>query len=128
MKNHRSGDVELVVPTGSCGNIAAGFIARSMGFNIKLVAAVNENDIVSRFLTKGDLSTDTEVLGTWAPSMDVQNAYNIERILLAASGSNFRQVGQLMNEFYATKKVQIPPDLMAKIRHVITGTFLCPFS
>ena len=124
MKNHSRAKVEIVVPTGACGNIAAGFIARKMGFDMQIVAAVNENDIVSRFLTKGDFSVSKEVVGTWASAMDIQIPYNVERILLAATGINIHEVGQLMFEFDRTKKVQIPAEMMAKVRQVITGEFL----
>ena len=52
---------EIVIPTGACGNIAAGCVAYKMGVPLRLVAAVNENDIVSRFIRNGDFSVSPEV-------------------------------------------------------------------
>ena len=45
-----------------------------MGIPIDLVACVNANDVVARFLDQGDYSVDTErpTISTWATAMDIQ--------------------------------------------------------
>ena len=45
-----------------------------MGIPIDLVACVNANDVVARFLDQGDYSVDTDqpTIGTWATAMDIQ--------------------------------------------------------
>ena len=45
-----------------------------------LVLATNENDILSRFVLRGDYSKG-EVVPTVSPSMDIQMASNFERYL-----------------------------------------------
>ena len=45
-----------------------------MGIPIDLVACVNANDVVARFLDHGDYSVDTDrpTISTWATAMDIQ--------------------------------------------------------
>ena len=45
-----------------------------MGISIDLVACVNANDVVARFLDQGDYSVDTDrpTISTWATAMDIQ--------------------------------------------------------
>ena len=45
-----------------------------MGIPINLVACVNANDVVARFLDQGDYSVDTDrpTISTWATAMDIQ--------------------------------------------------------
>jgi len=64
--------VEIVIPTGACGNIASGYVAHSMGLPVRMVAAVTPNDIVHRTLQSGDFSLSEVVLQTWATAMDIQ--------------------------------------------------------
>merc|ERR1740128_889157 len=58
--------VEIVIPTGACGNIASGFVAYEMGLPFRMVAAVTPNDIVHRTLQTGDFSLSEVVLQTGA--------------------------------------------------------------
>ena len=43
-----------------------------MGLPIKIVCAVNNNDIVYRTLTQGDYSMADKVVPTYATAMDIQ--------------------------------------------------------
>ena len=54
------------------GQILAGFLAREMGFPIKLVATVNSNDILARTFENGDYSPAPDVATSLAPAMDIQ--------------------------------------------------------
>jgi threonine synthase len=75
--------VAFSVPTGNFGDIFAGYIAKKMlpeGSISKLVLATNSNDILTRFVNKGDYSLG-EVVVTSSPSMDIQAASNFERYL-----------------------------------------------
>ena len=81
MKTTGSDKIRFSVPTGNFGNIFAGYIAYKMGLPIEqLILATNENDILTRFFTKGDYSIK-EVVPTLSPSMDIQQASNFERYL-----------------------------------------------
>ncbi|MBU3982772.1 MAG: threonine synthase, partial [Proteobacteria bacterium] len=75
--------VDFAVPTGNFGDIFAGYIAKRMlpeGTIRKLLLASNTNDILTRFVTRGDYSLG-EVVATSSPSMDIQAASNFERYL-----------------------------------------------
>uniref|UniRef100_A0A8I3WWS3 Threonine synthase-like 2 n=1 Tax=Callithrix jacchus TaxID=9483 RepID=A0A8I3WWS3_CALJA len=64
--------VEVVVPTGAAGNLAAGYIAQKIGLPIRLVVAVNRNDIIHRTVQQGDFSLSEVVKSTLASAMDIQ--------------------------------------------------------
>ncbi|XP_059506334.1 threonine synthase-like 2 isoform X2 [Stegostoma tigrinum] len=66
--------VEVIVPTGAAGNITAGSIAQMMGLPIRLVAVVNENDIIHRTIQNGDFSLAESIKASLAPSIDIQLA------------------------------------------------------
>ncbi|NXU56039.1 THNS2 protein, partial [Turnix velox] len=108
-------EVEIVVPTGGGGNITAGCIAQKMGLPIRLVAVVNSNDIIHRTVQRGDFSLSGGVKATLAPAMDIQEPYNVERILWLLSGSDSSRVKKLMEQFSASKSLQLPEDLHRKL-------------
>ena len=60
-----------------------------MGIPIDLVACVNSNDVVARFLKEGDYSVDSEIPTkcTWATAMDIQVTYVWFRYNLLATTS-----------------------------------------
>ncbi|KJE98224.1 threonine synthase-like protein [Capsaspora owczarzaki ATCC 30864] len=109
-------EVSVVVPTGACGNIASGMLARQMGLPIKMVAAVNQNDIVHRALTTGVFSLAGNVVVSLAPSMDIQVPYNLERILYLASNRDHELVTKFWTQFEHTGSATIPEPLLASLR------------
>ena len=54
-----------------------------MGIPIDLIACVNANDVVARFLTLGDYSVESDkpTKITWATAMDIQVLYNIIHLI-----------------------------------------------
>jgi len=77
----KSEKVLFSVPTGNFGDIFAGYVACKMGLPVeKLLLATNENNILTRFINKGDYSVG-DVVQTLSPSMDIQVASNFERYL-----------------------------------------------
>ena len=75
--------IDFSVPTGNFGDIFAGYIAKNImpqGAIRKLILATNENNLLTRFVTRGDYSV-SEVVATSSPSMDIQVASNFERYL-----------------------------------------------
>ncbi|XP_050397978.1 threonine synthase-like 2 [Patella vulgata] len=114
-------EVEIVVPTGGCGNITAGCIARKMGLPIKLVCAVNENDCVDKIVKEGSFVTKPTI-STIAPSMDIQMPYNMERIWSVATNGNGNLINQLMTDLNQTSNIQLPGTLQNQVRSYI-GSF-----
>lgn len=93
--------MDFSVPTGNFGDIFAGYIAKHLlpeGTIRKLILATNANDILSRFVTKGDYSKN-QVQGTSSPSMDIQAASNFERYLYYLLDKNGNRTAEAMLEF-----------------------------
>ncbi|XP_073467093.1 threonine synthase-like 2 [Aquarana catesbeiana] len=112
--------VEIVVPTGGAGNITAGCIAQKMGLPIQLVAAVNKNDIIHRAIQHGDFSLgDTEK--TLASAMDIQEPYNMERILWLIADGDSGKIKAMMEEFNAKKELRLPTELHKKLQGMMTS-------
>ena len=85
-------------------------------------SAVNENDIVSRFVSGGDFSVSPATVATWASAMDIQIPYNVERILLAVTDVDVERVAGLMTKFDSDLRVDIPSDIMKRVRDVIADS------
>jgi threonine synthase len=97
--------VAFAVPTGNFGNVYAGYAAARMGLPVaRFVIGSNSNDILTRFVETGTLST-ADVQPTLSPSMDIQVSSNFERLLydlydgatatLTEAMAEFRKSGRL---------------------------------
>lgn len=108
--------VNFVVPTGNFGNIFAGYAAYRMGLPInKLVLATNENDILHRFISKGDYSL-ADVKATYSPSMDIQVASNLERYLYFLFKENGAKVSDAVNELKNTGKISFSNEEISEVQ------------
>lgn len=106
-------EVLFCVPTGGLGNISSGMLARGMGFPVKFLAAVNENDTVYRALERGVYETPPTVLKTLSCAMDISVPYNMERIFHCFSLGDGEVVSQIMREFERSGSCVLPPALLA---------------
>ncbi|KAK3599421.1 hypothetical protein CHS0354_036440 [Potamilus streckersoni] len=116
-------EVQIIVPTGACGNVMSGCVARKMGLPVQFVCAVNKNDIVSRTISSGDFSM-TEVTPTLATAMDIQMPYNMERIWYLYSNGDTKLIRKLMQEFENNSKTQVPEELAVQVRKAIVDTYV----
>jgi threonine synthase len=108
------------VPTGNFGNVFSGWIARRMGAPIDdFIVASNANDILTRFVNDGDMST-RDVVPTLSPSMDIQVSSNFGRLLFEMNGRDGGITAEQLGRFRATGRLEIEPDQAAD--H-IDGTF-----
>lgn len=110
--------VTYTVPTGNFGNIFAGFVAKRMlpeGAIKRLVLATNENDILYRFITRGDYSLG-QVVPTISPSMDIQVASNFERYLYYLWGEDPVRVREGMESFKDTGRLTFSREELEKVR------------
>lgn len=101
------------VPTGNFGDIFAGYIAKRMlpeGSIRQLVLATNANDILARFINKGEYALG-KVVQTSSPSMDIQAASNFERYLYYLVDKEPERVRELMNEFAESGRIDLSPHL-----------------
>ncbi|MFN3504830.1 MAG: threonine synthase [Caldimicrobium sp.] len=110
-------EARFSVPTGNFGNIFAGYLAkRILGYGIdKLILATNENDILARFVNKGDYSAK-EVIPTISPAMDIQIASNFERYLFYFYEENPEKTAKAMENFTRNKKLSFSQEELVKVR------------
>jgi threonine synthase len=105
-----TGPCDVAVPTGNFGNIFAGWIARQGGAPIeRLIIGSNSNDILTRWARTGDL-TQTGVVPTLSPSMDIQVSSNHERLLFELLGRDGAATADLMTRFRGVGSVEAPHD------------------
>lgn len=107
--HEKDSSIDFAIPTGNFGDIFAGYIAKKMlppGTIRQLVLATNDNDILARFVTKGDYS-QAQVKITSSPSMDIQAASNFERYLYYLLDSNPARTSELMDEFAKNGKIDL---------------------
>lgn len=77
---HCDQPIDVVVPSGNLGNLAAGFLARMSGVPIgRFVAAHNRNDWFVRYL-RGDRPVAVGSVQTLSNAMDVGAPSNFERL------------------------------------------------
>jgi len=105
VEEKQEGEVLVAVPTGNFGDIFAGYLAKRMGLPIRrLILATNENDILTRFVQRGDYSIE-KVVPTYSPSMDIQVASNFERYLYYLFAENPSSVKEAMGAFQQTGRL-----------------------
>jgi threonine synthase len=104
------GRCSFAVPSGNFGNIFSGWIARRMGAPVEqLVIGTNRNDILARWVARGELVADG-VVPTISPSMDIQVSSNHERLLFELLDRDGAATAEVMARFRATGSVEVPRD------------------
>ncbi|RUS76184.1 hypothetical protein EGW08_016062 [Elysia chlorotica] len=111
------GEVEIICPTGGAGNVTAGMLAREMGLPVRFVCAVNDNNVLSRIMDSGECNLG-DVHVTLAPAMDIQFAYNLERIWYLCSKGNSALITKIMKDV-DNGKVNIPVDVLNAMKSAI---------
>jgi threonine synthase len=115
-----AGPVTFCVPTGNFGNVLSGWIARRMGAPIAdFIVASNTNDILTRFIQRGDMTT-RDVVPTLSPSMDIQVSSNFERLLFEMNGRDGGITTEQLGRFRSSGRLEVEPDQHAQW---IDGTF-----
>jgi threonine synthase len=113
------GDLTVSVPTGNFGNALSAYYARQMGLPLaKIHVATNANDGLHRFISKGEPIKDTEVISTFAPSMDIGKSSNIERWMGTTD--------EISDHF--TSSACVDDDIFRSIQTIETesGYIICP--
>ncbi|MGA1440700.1 MAG: threonine synthase, partial [Ilumatobacteraceae bacterium] len=113
-------DVTFCVPTGNFGNVLSGWIARRTGAPIRdFIVASNANDILTRFIGQGDMST-RDVVPTISPSMDIQVSSNFERLLFEMNDRDGTATADQLSAFRRSGRLDVDPTRRASY---IDGTF-----
>jgi threonine synthase len=114
--------VLVSVPTGGVGNAAGGVMAAEMGVPIKILSAVNENDVVHRAFTLGDFSIARAQIPTHAPSLDSNLPHNVERVFYFALNGDTAALKRVMEDFEQTQKSVLPGEICEGFRHFLTAS------
>ena len=110
------GEVHFIVPTGAFGNAAGGLVAKMMGLPIgKIVCATNANDVVHRTISTGDMAIAGNV-PTVSPAMDIQFAYNVERMLFLVSDGDAATTAKYMRAAQERKSAVLPAWLLERVQ------------
>ncbi|MBM3489070.1 MAG: threonine synthase [Alphaproteobacteria bacterium] len=113
--------LRFVVPTGNFGNVYAGYVASRLGLPIeRLLIATNVNDILARFLERGDYRAG-QVSASTSPSMDIQVASNFERLLFELLGRDGAAVRRAMQGFQQSGALAVPPPALQEARHLFAA-------
>ena len=110
------------VPTGGMGNAAGGFMAAGMGVPLKILSAVNENDVVHRAFTCGEFSITKPQVPTYAMSLDSVLPHNIERIFHYALNGDCATLKRVMEDFELKQKSVLPRKLLENAQHLQTAS------
>lgn len=113
--------VAFCVPTGNFGNVYAGWVAARCGLPVeRLIVATNSNDILARFLATGTYER-AGVVPTISPSMDIQVASNLERLLLVLENGDAARLRERMESFRQTGRYEIDATAMLELRRLLDG-------
>jgi threonine synthase len=110
--------IDFSVPTGNFGDIFAGYIARNLlpqGAIRNLILATNENNLLTRFVTRGDYSV-SRVVATSSPSMDIQVASNFERYLYYLYDCDPDRTRKDLEQFAQSGKLRFDENLLHTIQ------------
>jgi threonine synthase len=108
--------VSFSVPTGTFGDVLAGYVAKRMGLPIdRLLVATNANDILARTVATGTYEV-RGVVPTTSPSMDIQVSSNFERLLFDAYRRDAGALRGLMAGLAQSRAFTIAPEPLDAIR------------
>ena len=115
-------EINVVVPTGSFGNILAAYYAKNMGIPIaKLICASNENKVLYDFFQTGTYDRNREFVLTTSPSMDILISSNLERLIYKISGEDARKDTDLMTELKTKGSYAITGEMKANLADFAAG-------
>ena len=110
------------VPTGNFGNVLAGYVAREIGVPIQqLVIGSNENDILSRWLASGTMTT-RPVMPTLSPSMDIQVSSNVERLLFELNNRDGAATAEQLRAFRASGELRLEQHQHQRLAALFCGS------
>ena len=114
------GKISFAVPTGNFGNVYAGYGARGMGLDARLIVGTNRNDSLARFFSTATLSTG-EVSPTLSPSMDIMIPSNLERLIFDIFGRDSKATTDFMQQVRQAGTATVPADRFSSLGDVWTS-------
>lgn len=116
--------IDFAVPAGNFSGALAAYYAKLMGLPVRRIhCASNQNNVLSDFLSTGTYDARREIYKTTSPSMDLNVALNIERLLFEISGRNSALTAQRMQALKDEFKYEITSKELAAIKETFDGGF-----
>ena len=115
--------VYLNVPSGNFGNALGGYYAMKMGLPVeKILIASNQNNVLTELINKGlyDIS-DSALIATSSPAMDILKSSNVERVLFDLFGHE--RTKDLMAQLDNDKRYELTADELKQIQAIFAADF-----
>ena len=115
--------VYLDVPSGNFGNALGGYYAMKMGLPVeKILIASNQNNVLTHLINEGvyDIS-ESSVIPTSSPAMDILKSSNVERILFDLFGAE--RTRELMLQLDNDKRYALTDDELAELQQIFSADF-----
>ncbi len=115
--------VYLNVPSGNFGNALGGYYAMKMGLPVeKILIASNENNVLTSLINDGvyDIS-DSSVIATTSPAMDILKSSNVERILFDLFGNE--RTKELMQQLDTDKSYKLVESELAELQKIFSADY-----
>ncbi len=115
--------VYLNVPSGNFGNALGGYYAIKMGLPVeKILIASNENNVLTSLINDGvyDIS-DSSVIATTSPAMDILKSSNVERILFDLFGNE--RTKELMQQLDTDKCYKLVESELAELQKIFSADY-----
>ena len=111
--------LDIAIPTGAMGNMAAGYMAKQMGVPFGFfTAGVNVNDFTNTAFSTGLLARTIEPMKmTLSEAINIQLPYNLERLLYYLTGENDSLIVQWYTDGIEKGRVVVLDDCwLAKLQ------------
>lgn len=115
--------VDVIVPSGALGNLAAAYMAKKMGLPLgRLVAATNINDITHRTISAGEFHRSESMEKTLSDAINIQQPYNMERIFYYLTGEDHSLVSTWMQEMERSGQLTLPARWLTKMQEEFSSS------
>jgi threonine synthase len=110
--------LDIVIPTGAMGNMAAGYMAKQMGVPFGVfTAGVNINDFTDTAFKTGLLAKATDPMKmSLSEAINIQLPYNLERLLFYLTDENHTLINHWYKDLTEKGKVVLDDGWLAKLQ------------
>ena len=108
--------VNMAVPSGGFGNLAAGSLAREMGLPIETLIPSNNNNACLHRIFSGGVFSKKPIIESVSSAIDILVPINFWRYLYFIIGKDGKKIQQWMDEFEQTGNVQFDTTTFQKYK------------
>lgn len=117
-------EIDFTLPAGNFGNAVAAYYAKLMGLPVRRIhCASSLNSALPDFLTSGVCDLRREFNKTTAPSLDVVNPSDLERLIFEVSHRNAALTADRMERLKKEEKYEVSPEELGEIGKIFDGGY-----